>query len=221
MLFWPLDPSGINGTLRQIYWHWPKCGFVISEAQYWCFPLVSAGIWQDNHFPIYSFCNIMRCIMLWPHRAELWLNNTANIPRKPGFLYTLDTYLGLRNWNPRGRSILFSQHIGTCPGEGSPSMRALLGQGSRGYRLPASCSAHVGVFLPEPLFQLSCHPAGAPARKSWGRYGGGSPQPGIASTVNDNNLGCLYLTFCGLIQISSCSLSDYFGLSTNLEWEPL
>ena len=97
-----------NGTLRQIYWHWPKRGFVISEAQYWCFPLASAGIWQYNHFPIYSFCNVMRCVTPGPHRAELWLNNTANVPRKPELLHTPDAYSGLRNWNPRVSSLSLS-----------------------------------------------------------------------------------------------------------------
>lgn len=159
MLSWPLDHSGTNGTLRQIYWHCPKYGFVFS-AQYRYFPFVSAGVWQYNHFPIYSFCNVMRYITLGPHRAELWLNNTANVPRKPRFHYTPDAYLGLRNWNPRGHSIPFSQRIGTCPGEARSSMRVLLEQGSRRYRSPASCSARVGAFLSEPLFQPSCGSSG-------------------------------------------------------------
>lgn len=57
------------------------------------------------------------------------------------------------------------------------------------------------------LSSFSSCPAGAPARKSCGKYRG-SPGLGIASTVNHKNLRCLYLIFCGLIPISPCSLSD-------------
>lgn len=98
-----------NCTWRQLSWHRARCAFLIAEAQYWSFPPVSAGIWQYNHRPIYSLCRVMRCTALGPHRAELRLNSTANVPQRPECLYTPDAYLGLRNWNPWGCSIPFSQ----------------------------------------------------------------------------------------------------------------
>lgn len=192
MLFWPLGDSGINDTLWQIYWHWPKCIFVVWETQYWRFPLVSAGIWQYNHFPIYSFCNIMRCIPLGPHCAKLWLNNMATVPSKSKFLHMLHTYLGLRNWNHRGHNIHSCQHTGTCPGKASPSIRGLLRRSSRGDRSPRSCSAVFCAFLLDQLMQPCCHPAGSPAGK-----------------------GATHITLSGPIQSSSSSL---FLIIFNYPW---
>lgn len=77
---------------------------------------------------------------------------------------------------------------------------------------PALCSAHISAFLSEPVFQPSCCPAGALARKLCRRYTGG-PQLEIAYTASNSSLGCLCIRFCVLIQLSACSLSDYFGLA--------
>lgn len=74
--------------------------------------------------------------------------------------------------------------------------------------------AHISAFFSEPVFQPSCCPAGALARKLCRGYRG-CPQLGIAYAVSNNSLGCLCLRLCLLIQLSPCSLSDYFGLSMN------
>lgn len=200
-----------NCTLRQLSWYWARCGFLISEAQYRCSPPVSAGIWQYNHFPIYSLCNVMRCTALGPHHAELRLNSTANVPLKPELLYTLDACLGGRNWNPWGCSIPFSQHIGAHAGKASPSLESS----------PRTSTdfQHRALLALGHLLQPSCCPAGA-TRKSGGRYRG-SPQLGTTSAVSNNHLVCLCFTFCDLTQTSPCSLSHYFGLSVNLERQPL
>ena len=208
MLFRPLDHSGINGTLRQIYWHWPNCDFIISEAQYWCFPLASVGTWQYDHPPIYSFSNVMRCVTLAPHHAELWLNNRANVPRKPGFLYIHQTHIWV--WETDIAGVAASTLLSTCA--------LVLAKPAHTWEHSLDKAAevidlHHHAQLTLVHFCLSCfssHPA-ALQEPRWGSCVGDtgvSLQLGIASTVSNNNLECLYLAFCGFIQLSSCSLSD-------------